>query len=73
MAHASNPFWADCCRDAQRVQRELIKAEQSARSDLQKAAGRARVALACGDKRETFLALRDIDPPCAFLFDYNQP
>jgi len=53
-----------------RVQRELAKAEQSLRPDLRRAASRARVALACGDGRDLFLALRDIDPPCAFLFDY---
>lgn len=63
--------WVSTCRDMARVERELAKAEQSASADLRRAAANARAALVQGDKRAFFIAIRDIDPPCSYLFDYS--
>jgi len=73
VATASDPFWTKDCSDMARVNREVEKAEQSTRDDLRLAARRVREGLAIGDKRMVFLALRDIDPPCSYLFNYGAP
>lgn len=63
--------WVLTCKDRARVDQEVAKAAASARPDLRKAAQRVTDGLAKGDKREVYLALHDIDPPCAYMFDYT--
>ncbi len=67
----SDTFWVRTCAAPERVAREIDKAAHSERADLRRAAAKATHGLATGDKTETYLALRDIDPPCAFMFNYT--
>lgn len=71
VAVLNDPLWPRTCKDMPRVEREIAKAETSTRPDLRRAAQAVRQAMRAGDKRAFFLAMRDIDPPCAYLFDYS--
>jgi hypothetical protein len=70
-ATVCDTLWTRTCKDPERLRREVDKAANSNRSDLRRAAERVAQGLATGDKRTVYLALRDIDPPCAHLFDYT--